>query len=73
MSESNILIARKLIMDLSEVYLRQLDEKLSKQLNYQEMQINLQKEQIELLRGIDKTNKDMELYIKGLNQKSINS
>jgi len=60
-------------MDLSEVYLRQLDEKLSKQLNYQEMQINLQKEQIELLRGIDKTNKDMELYIKGLNQKSINS
>ena len=73
MSESNILIARKLIMDLSEVYLRQLDEKLSKQLNYQEMQINLQKEQIELLRGIDKTNKDMEIYIKGLNQKSINS
>ena len=60
-------------MDLSEVYLRQLDEKLSKQLNYQEMQINLQKEQIELLRGIDKTNKDMEMYIKGLNQKSINS
>jgi hypothetical protein len=73
MSESNILIARKLIMDLSEVYLRQLDEKLSKQLNYQEMQINLQREQIELLRGIDKTNKDMELFIKGLNQKSINS
>ena len=60
-------------MDLSEVYLRQLDEKLSKQLNYQEMQINLHKEQIELLRGIDKTNKDMEVYIKGLNQKSINS
>ena len=73
MSESNILIARKLIMDLSEVYLRQLDEKLNKQINYQEIQINLQKEQIVLLRAIEKTNKDMEAYIKGLNQKSANS
>ena len=60
-------------MDLSEVYLRQLNEKLSKQIHYQEMQINLQKEQIELLKGIDKTNKDMEAYIKGLNQQSTNS
>jgi len=60
-------------MDLSEVYLRQLNEKLSKQIQYQEMQINLQKEQIELLKGIDKTNKDMEAYIKGLNQQSTNS
>ena len=60
-------------MDLSEVYLRQLDEKLNKQINYQEIQINLQKEQIVLLRAIEKTNKDMEAYIKGLNQKSANS
>ena len=45
MTEFNILIARKLIMDLSEVYLRQLDEKLNKQINYQEIQINWQKEQ----------------------------
>ena len=60
-------------MDLSEVYLRQLNEKLSKQIQFQEMQINLQKEQIELLKGIDKTNKDMEAYIKGLNQQSTNS
>ena len=73
MTEFNILIARKLIMDLSEVYLRQLDEKLNKQINYQEIQINLQKEQIVLLRAIEKTNKDMEAYIKGLNQKSPNS
>ena len=73
MTEFNILIARKLIMDLSEVYLRQLDEKLNKQINYQEIQINLQKEQIVLLRAIEKTNKDMEAYIKGLNQKSANS
>ena len=73
MTEFNILIARKLIMDLSEVYLRQLDEKLNKQINYQEIQINLQKEQIILLRAIEKTNKDMEAYIKGLNQKSANS
>ena len=60
-------------MDLSEVYLRQLDEKLSKQINRQEIQINLQKEQLVLLRDINKTNKDMEAYIKGLNQKSVNS
>ena len=60
-------------MDLSEVYLRQLNEKLSKQIHYQEMQINLQKEQIELLKGINETNKDMEAYIKGLNQQSTNS
>lgn len=73
MGEPNIFIARKLIMDLSEVYLRQLNEKLGKQLNYQEIQINLQKEQIELLRAIDKTNKDMEAYIKGLNQNSPKS
>ena len=73
MTECNFLIARKLIMDLSEVYLRQLDEKLSKQINRQEIQINLQKEQLVLLRDINKTNKDMEAYIKGLNQKSVNS
>tara|TARA_A100001011_G_scaffold391566_1_gene477288 strand:- start:247 stop:468 length:222 start_codon:yes stop_codon:yes gene_type:complete len=73
MIKLNIFIVRKLIMDLSEVYLRQLNEKLSKQIQYQEMQINLQKEQIELLKGIDKTNKDMEAYIKGLNQQSTNS
>ena len=73
MIKLNIFIVRKLIMDLSEVYLRQLNEKLSKQIHYQEMQINLQKEQIELLKGIDKTNKDMEAYIKGLNQQSTNS
>ena len=73
MGGPNILIARALIMDLSEVYLRQLDEKISKQLNHQEIQINLQKEQIELLRAIDKTNKDMEAYIKGLNQNSPKS
>ena len=60
-------------MDLSEVYLRQLNEKPSKNIHYQEIQINLQKEQIELLKGINKTNKDMEAYIKGLNQQSANS
>ena len=63
MTEFNILIVRKLIMDLSEVYLRQLDEKLNKQINYQEIQINLQKEQIVLLRAIEKTNKDTYLKI----------
>ena len=54
-------------MDLSEVNLRQLDEKLTKQLEYQQIQISLQKAQIEILRELNKTNKDMEAYIKAQN------
>jgi hypothetical protein len=46
-------------MELSEVYLRQIDEKLQRQ-------IELQEKQIELLAEIDRTNKDMEAYVKGL-------
>lgn len=56
-------------MDLSEVNLRQLDEKLTKQLEYQQIQISLQKAQIEILRELNKTNKDMEAYIKAQNHK----
>ena len=48
-------------MELSEVYLRQIDEKLK-------LQIELQEKQIELLAEIDRTNKDMEAYVKSLNQ-----
>jgi|TARA_B100000902_G_scaffold392041_1_gene443772 hypothetical protein len=55
-------------MDLSEVYLRQINEKLQRQIENQDISISLQKEQIELLRGINKTNTDMEAYVKGLNQ-----
>ena len=55
-------------MNLSEVYLRQLDEKLTQQLRHQEAQIDLLKIQIELLRAIDKTNKDMKTYIKETTQ-----
>lgn len=69
MGQFNVLTARKLIMDLSEVYLRQLDEKFSKQLTNQQLQIELLREQIEILKEIDLTNKDMETYIKGLNEK----
>ena len=46
-------------MDLSEVYLRQIDEKLKHQ-------IDLQEKQIEILKEIDRTNKDMEAYVKGI-------
>ena len=56
-------------MDLFEVYLRQFDEKLTKQLEYHQIQINLQKEQIEILQELNTTNKDMETYIKAQNQK----
>ena len=48
-------------MDLSEVYLRQIDEKLKHQ-------IELQERQIEILAEIDKTNKNMENYVKSLNK-----
>ena len=54
-------------MELYEVYLRQINEKLEKQLINQEFYNSLQKEQVELLKEINKTNKDMENYIKGLN------
>jgi len=47
-------------MDLSEVYLRQIDENLKRQLK-------LQKQQIEILTEIDKTNKEMEAYVKSIN------
>ena len=59
-------------MDLSEVYLRQINEKLEKQLLNQEVNNSLQQEQIELLKEINKTNKDMETYIKDLNGSSKN-
>ena len=55
-------------MNLSEVYLRQLDEKLTQQLRCQEAQIDVLKIQIKLLRAIEKTNKDMETYIKETTQ-----
>jgi len=47
-------------MDLSEVYLRQIDENLKRQLK-------LQEQQIEILTEIDKTNKEMEAYVKNIN------
>ena len=47
-------------MDLSEVYLRQIDENLKRQLK-------LQEQQIEILTQIDRTNKEMEAYIKSIN------
>ena len=47
-------------MDLSEVYLRQIDENLKRQLK-------LQEQQIEILTEIDKTNKEMEAYVKSIN------
>ena len=47
-------------MDLSEVYLRQIDENLKRQLE-------LQEKQIEILTEIDRTNKEMESYIKSIN------
>ena len=59
-------------MNLSKVSLRQLDEKLTHQLRHQEVQIDLQKQQIELLRAIDKTYKDKDAYIKRSNQDSTN-
>jgi hypothetical protein len=48
-------------VDLSEIYLRKIDDKLQRQ-------IELQEKQIEILIAIDRTNKDMETYIKGVNQ-----
>ena len=47
-------------MDLSEVYLRQIDENLKRHLK-------LQEQQIEILTEIDKTNKEMEAYVKRIN------
>ena len=47
-------------MDLSEVYLRQIDENLKRQLK-------LQEQQIEILIEIDRTNKEMEAYVKSIN------
>ena len=47
-------------MDLSEVYLRQIDENLNRQLK-------LQEKQIELLTEIDRTNKEMVTYVKSIN------
>ena len=47
-------------MDLSEVYLRQIDENLRRQLK-------LQEQQIEILTEIDRTNKEMEAYVKRIN------
>lgn len=47
-------------MDLSEVYLRQIDENLKRQLK-------LQEQQIEILVEIDRTNKEMEAYVKSIN------
>ena len=47
-------------MDLSEVYLRQIDENLKRQLK-------LQEQQIEILSEIDRTNKEMEAYVKSIN------
>ena len=47
-------------MDLSEVYLRQIDENLKRQLK-------LQEQQIEILTEIDRTNKEMEAYVKSIN------
>ena len=46
-------------MDLSEVYLRQIDENLKRQLK-------LQEQQIEILTEIDRTNKEMETYVKSI-------
>lgn len=56
-----VLNREEFIMDLSEVYLRQIDEKLKHQ-------IELQERQIEILAEIDKTNKNMENYVKSLNK-----
>ena len=47
-------------MNLSEVYLRQIDENLKRHLK-------LQEQQIEILTEIDKTNKEMEAYVKNIN------
>jgi hypothetical protein len=47
-------------MDLSEVFLRQIDENLKRQLK-------LQEKQIEILTEIDRTNKEMEAYVKSIN------
>lgn len=68
MSEFNFVIARRLIMDLSEVYLHQLEEKITKKVTYQEVQINLLREQIEILKN-KRTNKDISPYIKLVNDR----
>tara|TARA_A100001011_G_scaffold385788_1_gene460410 strand:- start:499 stop:669 length:171 start_codon:yes stop_codon:yes gene_type:complete len=56
-------------MDLSEVYLHQLEEKkITKKVTYQEVQINLLREQIEILKN-KRTNKDISPYIKLVNDR----